>query len=165
MQITSPAFANGDYIPSKYTCEGENISPPLKFEDVPSETESLVLLVEDLSVKNRPWVHWVVFNIPPNAHGFEEGHTFEGSTLGLANGSYAGYKGPCPEDKEHEYQFSLFALDKILNIPEASDRAVIVREMRGHIIAQDTLRGKFVVPAVQRMLKRKEATGKHERRH
>lgn len=143
MKISSPVFHEGEKIPRKYSCEGPNISPPLNFEDVPAEAKSLVLMVEDPDAQARPWVHWLVFNIPPDAGGFPEGDVSEGSTQGLCNGNTFGYEGPCPPENEHSYLFKLYALDIRLDIPDASDRKRVLREMNGHVIAESVLTGKY----------------------
>jgi Raf kinase inhibitor-like YbhB/YbcL family protein len=143
MNITSPVFKNGERIPQKYTCEGLNVSPPLKFIDVPSSAMSLVLMVEDPDAEARPWVHWLVFNIPPDASGFDEASFSKGSTLGLCNGNTFGYEGPCPPSGEHKYFFKLYALDKILNIPDESDRKKVLKEMEGYVLAEAELFGKY----------------------
>lgn len=141
MEITSSVFKNGERVPKKYTCEGPNISPPLSFHNVPAEAKSLVLMVEDPDAEAKPWVHWLVFNIPATAKEFDEGSIAEGSTEGLCNGNTFGYEGPCPPENEHKYLFKLYALNKILGIPAESDRKVVWREMEGNIISEATLTG------------------------
>jgi len=144
MNITSAAFANGERVPKKYTCEGPNISPPLSFTDVPSEAKSLVLLVEDPDAPARPWVHWHVYNIPPQCGGFEEGQIADGAQQGLCNGNTFGYEGPCPPENEHEYLFKLYALDTILDVPaNESMRKNILEKIQGHVIAEAVLKGKY----------------------
>ena len=141
MKIASSVFKNGGKIPVKYTCEGPNISPPLSFEDVPRNARSLVLLVEDPDAPAKPWVHWLVFNIPSTATGFEENSIAAGAVEGLCNGNTFGYEGPCPPENEHRYFFRLYALDKVLSIPAESDRKVVMKEMEGHILEESTLMG------------------------
>ncbi|MFL5730480.1 MAG: YbhB/YbcL family Raf kinase inhibitor-like protein [Cytophagaceae bacterium] len=143
MQLTSPAFRNGERVPTKYTCEGPNISPPLRFIHVPDEAKSLVLIVEDPDAKAKPWVHWLVFNIPATSTGFDENAIAKGSTQGLCNGNTFGYEGPCPSDGQHDYLFKLYALNKMLAIPNESDRKRVLKEMEGHILAEATLLGKY----------------------
>lgn len=143
MKITSPAFKNGKRIPKQYTCEGPNISPPLNFSGIPNGARSLVLMVEDPDAQAKPWVHWLVFNIPADAGGFEENAIAPGSTQGLCNGNTFGYEGPCPPVNEHQYLFKLYALDTRLNIPNASDRKAVLREMQGHILAEAVLTGSY----------------------
>jgi Raf kinase inhibitor-like YbhB/YbcL family protein len=143
MKITSPVFQEGGTIPLKYTCEGQNVSPPLKFIEIPVEAKSLVLIVEDPDAQAKPWVHWLVFNIPPNASGFDEDSIMKGSTQGICNGNTFGYEGPCPPSGEHIYLFKLYALDTTLAISDSSDRKTVLREMRGHILAEAVLTGKY----------------------
>jgi Raf kinase inhibitor-like YbhB/YbcL family protein len=143
MKISSPSFNSGEKIPKKYTCEGPNISPPLNFSDVPANTKSFVLMVEDQDAEAKPWVHWLVFNIPPSTRKFEEDSIAPGATQGLCNGNTFGYEGPCPPENEHSYLFRLYALDIRLTIPDASDRKVVLREMEGHIISEATLIGLY----------------------
>jgi Raf kinase inhibitor-like YbhB/YbcL family protein len=143
MQITSPAFKNGERIPSKYTCEGTNISPPLRFIDVPKEAKTLVLMVEDPDAKAKPWVHWLVFNIPSSSIGFDENAISKNATQGLCNGNTFGYEGPCPPQGQHDYLFKLYALNVALDIPATSDRKKVLQAMEGHVLAEATLVGKY----------------------
>jgi Raf kinase inhibitor-like YbhB/YbcL family protein len=143
MEIKSEAFRNGETIPKKYTCEGPNISPPLSFVDVPSNAKSLVLIVEDPDAEAKPWVHWLVFNIPAEANEFPEGAIADGAMEGLCNGNTFGYEGPCPPENEHQYLFKLFALDAILQIADESDRKKVLNAMLGHVIEEAVLIGKY----------------------
>jgi Raf kinase inhibitor-like YbhB/YbcL family protein len=143
MEIRSSAFKNGETIPKKYTCEGPNISPPLIFIDVPTNAKSLVLMIEDPDAEAKPWVHWLVFNIPPGANGFPEGDFARGATEGLCNGNTFGYEGPCPPENEHQYLFKLYALDTMLQISDESDRKKVLNAMLGHVIEEAELLGKY----------------------
>lgn len=143
MKLTSPVFKEGERVPTKYTCEGPNVNPPLTFEDVPQEAKSLVLMVEDPDAEAKPWVHWLVFNIAPHVTGFDENSYPEESTPGLCNGGTFGYEGPCPPTNEHTYDFKLYALDTMLDIPNESDRKVVLKKMEGHVLAEATLVGKY----------------------
>lgn len=143
MEIKSKAFKDKEAIPVKFTCEGPNISPPLRFVDVPSNAESLVLMVEDPQAEAKPWVHWLVYNIPADAEGFEEDSIAEGAIQGLCNGNTLGYEGPCPSEK-HTYLFKLYALDIMLPDEPAPDRKKILKAMDGHIITQALLQGYYV---------------------
>lgn len=143
MQIKSPAFMDGGKVPSKYTCEGANISPAFEFINVPVAARSLVLMVEDPDAAAKPWVHWLVFNIPPQCGGFPEGEIAQGATEGLCNGNTFGYEGPCPPINEHTYHFKLYALNTLLNLPPESDRKEVLKAMEGHIIAESILNGKY----------------------
>ena len=143
MIISSPAFAEGETIPMEYTCEGENINPPLEFIDVPDEAESLVLMVEDPDAPANPWVHWLVFNIRPQTRKVEAGSAANGGIEGKANGGMPGYEGPCPPTGEHHYQFKLYALDQMLDLSEQADREDVLKAMEGHVVAQSTLTGLY----------------------
>ena len=143
MQIKSDAFKNGGMIPVKFTCEGPNISPPMTFIDVPKEAKSLVLMVEDPDAEAKPWVHWMVFNIPPDAKGFEENSIAKGAQQGLCNGNTLGYEGPCPRYFKgiHHYRLCLFAIDQLLNLPAASEKEDVMRAMDSHVIDKALITG------------------------
>ena len=146
MKITSPAFQHEGKIPSKYTCDGENINPPLEFSDVPN-AKSLALIMEDPDVPKQirqdgMWNHWIVFNIPPNTKGVAENSQPKG-TAGITTSGKLRYGGPCPPDREHRYYFKLYALDTILNLPEASTKEQVQTAMKEHIIAEAVLMGKY----------------------
>jgi Raf kinase inhibitor-like YbhB/YbcL family protein len=151
LSITSPAFEHNGRIPSKYTCDGDrSVNPPLAFSGVPDGTKSLALIVDDPDVPKqlRPdgvFDHWVLFNIPPSAHGIVEGGT--AGTAG-ANGSGASaYTGPCPppqyEPSEHRYVFVLYALDSDLPLKAGATKPEVLKAMEGHIIKQSQLIGKY----------------------
>lgn len=144
MKISCPEFKNREDIPSKYTCEGENISPPLKFENIPDRTASLVLIIEDPNTINKvPWIHWLVFNIPPDSEGFRENSISDGAVEGLCNGNTFGYEGPCPEITKNQYFFRLYALDIVLPLVPESDVKTVMKEMNGHIIEKAELVGMY----------------------
>jgi Raf kinase inhibitor-like YbhB/YbcL family protein len=134
MKITSSAFADKGKIPSKYTCDGEDVNPPLAFEDVPEEAQSLALLVEDPDSVGKTWLHWAVFNINPATKYVNEdsvpGHGSEVVT-DFGNTSYGG---PCPANGIHRYNFKLFALADELDITEDATLDEIYSLMDGNII-------------------------------
>ena len=147
MRITSPAFHHGGTIPQKYTCDGENINPPLVFQDVPSEAVSLVLITDDPDVpssvrEDNMWNHWVVFNIPPNTAYIKEGTEPEGAH-GITTSGKLVYGGPCPPDRGHRYFFKLYALNTKLSLPEGSVKEDIVSAMKGYSIAKAELMGTY----------------------
>jgi Raf kinase inhibitor-like YbhB/YbcL family protein len=147
MFLTSPAFSHEGRIPSKYTCDGENISPPLSIGDVPESAKSLVLLMDDPDVpthirEDGIWDHWVVFNIPPGTTNIPEGVNPPG-TIGNNTRDVAAYGGPCPPDREHRYFFKLFALNAMLDIPEGTSKKDVLAGMEGHITAHATLMGRY----------------------
>lgn len=147
--LRSSAFANGERIPKKYTCEDVDVSPPLSWEGVPSETKSLVLIMDDPDAPMGTWVHWVVYDMPASLTGLpenvEKSPTVNGvGTQGKNDFRRAGYGGPCPPPgKPHRYFFKLYALDTLLNIAPGATKAEVEKAMRGHILAQGQLMGTY----------------------
>ncbi|HEY1007488.1 MAG TPA: YbhB/YbcL family Raf kinase inhibitor-like protein [Sphingobacteriaceae bacterium] len=148
MKIRS-AFEHNQEIPVPYTCLGPNISPPLSFEDLPEGTQSLALIFEDTDATPRPWVHWMVFNIPATTTTVQEGTIPEGGTEGLANNHTFGYEGPCPRyfHGTHHYWLRAYALDIVLDLPAASEREAVEEMMQGHILEKAELLGLCTRPA------------------
>lgn len=147
MKIISSAFKDQEIIPSKYTCEGENINPPLEFLNIPSKTKSLVLIVDDPDVPKhlRPdgiWDHWILFNISPSTHKIEENSTPR-CTYGKTTWGNTQYGGPCPPDREHRYFFKLYALDALLELKSGSTKKEVEKAMQGRIIAEAHLMGRY----------------------
>ncbi len=147
MTIESSAFKASESIPSKYTCEGDNINMPLQFSDVPVNAQSLVLLMDDPDVpKNlKPdgvFDHWVIYNMPPTATGIAENSTPPGMQGNNGAGT-AKYTGPCPPDREHRYFFKLYALDSMLQFGHPPTKSEVQQAMQGHIVAQTELIGKY----------------------
>lgn len=143
MQLTSPVFKHGETIPMIYTCEGPNINPPLQIKDVPAEAETLVLMIEDPDADAKPWVHWLVYNIPAAATTFPENGIPEGAVQGICNGNTYGYEGPCPPLNQHTYLFKLYAVDIRLNVPLSANRKMILKAMQGHVVAECELTGVY----------------------
>ena len=150
--ITSPAFDQDGEIPARYTCEGENISPPLEWSGIPAGTESLVLIVEDPDAPDpaaprMTWVHWIVYNIPPATAGLAEAVGSDalpnGAGQAFSDWMCPGYGGPCPPVGRHRYIFRLYALDRILPDMHRPKRAVIDRAMHGHILDTAQLTGTY----------------------
>lgn len=147
MKIFSPSFGHNKNIPSKYTCDGENINPPLKFKDVPLEAKSLVLIMDDPDVSKHLredgiWDHWLVWNMPSTIKGIAE-NSIPNGKVGLNTSGRNNYVSPCPPDREHRYFFKLYALDIMLDIPVSSAKTVLWAEMQGHIIDQAELIGLY----------------------
>jgi Raf kinase inhibitor-like YbhB/YbcL family protein len=149
IQISSPAFTEGKPIPTKYTCEAEDASPPLAWSGVPSEAKSLALIVDDPDAPAGTWVHWVIFNLPPSLTELKESiaktPTIEGvGTQGNNDFRKIGYGGPCPpRGKPHRYFFKLYALDASLSLSPGASKADLEKAMRGHILAQGQLIGTY----------------------
>jgi Raf kinase inhibitor-like YbhB/YbcL family protein len=141
MRITSPAFESNQEVPTTYTCEGLNISPPLQFEEVPAATQSMVLMVEDPDAPGKAWVHWLVFNIPPTTTLVEEGTIPEGGVEGVANGGTHGYEGPCPPSGEHRYVFTLYAINTVLALDPLANKDEVIKSIEGFILERADLVG------------------------
>jgi Raf kinase inhibitor-like YbhB/YbcL family protein len=143
MFITSSAFQHNTHVPTRHTCMGENISPPFQFGDLPAETRSLVLIVEDRDATPNPWIHWLAFNIPATTTSVPAGHIPAGGTEGIANGGTHGYEGPCPKyfSGTHHYHFQLYALDIVLGLTASADKSQVAASMQNHIIDSTTLVG------------------------
>ena len=147
MKLTSTAFEHQGKIPSKYTCDGANISPPLRLSDVPAQAKSLVLIMDDPDVpkhlrQDGMWDHWVVFNIPVSLTELKEGEEPEG-THGIGTSNNLNYYGPCPPDREHRYFFKLYALDTELKLPEKAKKQQVEKAMEGHVLAKTELMGRY----------------------
>ena len=147
MKLTSPAFEHNGKIPSEYTCDGEDVSPELNIDGVPDGTKSLALIMDDPDVPKhiRPdglWVHWVMWNIPPETTKIARANEPNGIG-GKSNFGRTGYGGPCPPDREHRYFFKLYALDSTLDLPEGSSKEDLEKAIEGHIIEQTELIGLY----------------------
>lgn len=140
LTLTSTAFTDGQAIPEKYTCNGQDFSPPVAFGNIPADTISLALIVED---KDAPYDHWIVFNIAPSIGGIPEGDIPPG-TVGTSVGDKLGYAGPCPpEGQTHTYAFTLYALNRAIYLADGAVKADVLKEMEGKIISQATLNGTY----------------------
>lgn len=148
MIITSSAFTEGSMIPSKYTCDERDISPPLEWKDVPAGTKSFALICDDPDAPGGIWVHWVVYNIPSNISKLDENVKpeleFKNSMMqGNNDWPKIGYGGPCPPSGTHRYYFKLYALDTILSLKPGASKAHLLNAMRGHVLAEAQLMGKY----------------------
>lgn len=149
LTLSSPAFQPNTSIPSHYTCDGDNVSPPLEWAGIPPGTQTLVLICEDPDVpetirKDRMYNHWVLFNIPTSVVGLpENAQDFSGALRGKNTSGKLGYTGPCPPDRQHRYFFKLYALDTALKLPEGATKAEVIDAMQGHILAQTELLGLY----------------------
>lgn len=142
MRIISQAFTDADNIPAKYTCDGQNVSPPLEFTSVPPDAKSLALVVDDPDAPAGVWDHWIVYNIPPNQTKIDEGAAPSGLIGKNSSGNQA-FDGPCPPKGSHRYFFKLYALDCLLDLPAGVNKADLMEAMQGHIIAQAELVGMY----------------------
>jgi hypothetical protein len=152
LKITSPAFADNAAIPAKYTCEGDDVSPPLAWTGLPAATKSLVLIVDDPDAPDpqaprMTWVHWVLYGLPASAAGLPEGAGAgalpPGTTAGLNDWKRADYGGPCPPIGRHRYFFKLYALDTVLPDLSKPTKAQVEAAMRGHVLAEAQMIGTY----------------------
>jgi Raf kinase inhibitor-like YbhB/YbcL family protein len=150
MKLESTAFREGEIIPSKYTCDGADLSPPIHWSDVPPGTKSFVLIMDDPDAPIGTFTHWVVYDIPSDVGGIEEDlpkvKVFEGIKQGLNDFGYVGYGGPCPPKGHgyHRYFFRIYALDvETLGVEAGSSRRVVEERMKGHILGEGSLMGRY----------------------
>jgi len=143
MELTSSAFNPMNYIPAKYTCDGDNLSPPLSIIDVPKRTVSLVLIVDDPDAPAGDWTHWLVWNIDPQTTLLKEGTIPLGAIEGLTSFGDQQYGGPCPPSGVHRYQFSLYALDTKLDLSNRTSKSVLLSAIQNHILNQTILVGLY----------------------
>jgi len=148
IKIESSAFPEGGMIPEKYTCDGEDISPPLKWDSAPEGTKSLALISDDPDAPVGTWVHWVIFNLPPDTTELQENitpvETIDNRALqGKNDFGKIGYGGPCPPGGTHRYYFKLYALDTMLTLQPGATKQQLLNAMEGHILAQGQLIGKY----------------------
>jgi Raf kinase inhibitor-like YbhB/YbcL family protein len=148
IQLTSSAFESGGWIPSKYTCDGEDISPPLEWSGTPEGTRSFALIVDDPDAPVGTWDHWVLYNLPAESNALEEGisktaKSSAGGLRGLNSWRQLGYGGPCPPTGTHRYFFRLYALDAMLDLTFGAAKAQLTAAMAGHVLAQTELMGLY----------------------
>lgn len=148
MIIESPAFKNGERIPSKYTCDGDDISPEIKWKDAPKSAKSLALILDDPDAPVGVFTHWVILNIPPSQNGLEEGIETKptlqnGSIQGKTDFGRVGYGGPCPPSATHRYRFHLYALDTTLSLLPGSTKQQVLRAVQGHVLAEAEMIGLY----------------------
>lgn len=148
INLTSTAFQHQQSIPSKFTCDGENISPPLSWTAGPAETQSYALICDDPDAPGGTWVHWVIFNIPAEINEIPEKTSCEdtlenGSMQGINDFGQPGYKGPCPPGGTHHYSFRIYALDTVLDLPGGISKQKLTEAMNGHILGMGELIGTY----------------------
>ncbi len=147
IHIESSAFSEGEQIPRQYTCDGKDSSPPLSWSGVPEESKSLALICDDPDA-SRTWVHWVLFDLPARTSGLPEavparGSVLGGGTQGTNDFKKLGYGGPCPPSGTHRYMFKLYALDTQVKLSSSATKADLERAIKGHVLAEATLMGKY----------------------
>jgi Raf kinase inhibitor-like YbhB/YbcL family protein len=140
LKIISSAFNENDFIPSKYTCEGDDVNPPLTIKNIPDEAKSLAIIVDDPDARAATWVHWVMWNIPVT-HQIKENHV--PGAQGVNDFGKLKYNGPCPPAGTHHYLFKIYALDSVLGIAKGSNKEELEKAMSDHIIAFGELTGLY----------------------
>jgi Raf kinase inhibitor-like YbhB/YbcL family protein len=142
-KLTSPAFHHGSQIPSRYTCDGDDINPHLVIQGAPPAAKSLTMIVEDPDAPGGTFVHWLLWDIQPETKEIREHTAPFGSRQGLNSAGENGYIGPCPPSGSHRYIFRLFALDVRVKLDESATREELERAMEGHIMATTELLGTY----------------------
>ena len=148
LAITSSAFKEGSLIPSQYTCDGKDISPPLAWSGIPKEAKSIAIIADDPDAPKRPWTHWIIYNIPASETKLAENIAKtdildNGIKQGFNDFKKFGYGGPCPPTGTHRYYFKIFALNAILELTGEVTKDDLFKTMKPHIIAQGRLMGKY----------------------
>lgn len=144
LTLSSPAFSEGDLIPSRYTCDGEDLMPPIEVRGIPQNTQTLAIIMDDPDAPSGTWDHLVVFNIPVTGDSFsiKEGAVPRG-TDGKNSWGKTGYGGPCPPSGTHRYIFRVYALGTKLAIPSGSTKEVVEKAMEDHVLAEGKLAGQY----------------------
>jgi Raf kinase inhibitor-like YbhB/YbcL family protein len=148
LTISSSAFDEAGMIPKKYTCDSVNVSPPLSWSGVPDGAQSIALTCDDPDAPSKTWVHWVMYNIPPDTGSLTEGVPRDpvlpnGAVQAFTDFNLVGYGGPCPPSGTHRYYFKLYALDTKLELEGRVTKQVLLAAMEGHVLAEGVLMGRY----------------------
>lgn len=148
ISLTSSAFQDSKPIPTKYTCDENNISPPLRWSDPPEGTKSFVIVCNDPDAASGTWIHWLLYNIPGDTRSLPEAvstapNLADGSSNGKNSWNNSGYEGPCPPSSTHLYSFKIYALDIVLNIDAGANKEILYTIMDGHVLARGELTGTY----------------------
>lgn len=140
MKLTSSSFADGKAIPIAFTCDGADHSPTLNVADIPANTQSLAIIMDDPDAPAGTWDHWVLFNIDPGVQTINDRTK---GTSGANSWGRTGYGGPCPPSGTHRYYFRLYALDTKLDLPEGATKQQVLDALPGHVVAETTTMGTY----------------------
>jgi len=148
LQLSSASFEEGGMIPRRHTCDGPDLSPPLAWSGVPAEAAALALICDDPDAPVGTWVHWVVYDLPPEVSGLAEGVPAQevldsGGRQGRNDFRRIGYGGPCPPSGTHRYYFKLYALDAKVGLSPGATKKRLLRAMEGHVLAEAQLMGRY----------------------
>ncbi|HET7827410.1 MAG TPA: YbhB/YbcL family Raf kinase inhibitor-like protein [Candidatus Saccharimonadales bacterium] len=149
MEVISQVFRDGGAIPVQYTCKGQNVNPPLTIFSVPKSTQSLTLIMHDPDAVSGDFLHWLMWDIPPNTDSIPVNSVPVGARQGLNGGGQTGYTGPCPPPGTgtHHYIFDFYALDTTLDLPDNSTITDVIKAQKGHILDSKALTGIVEAPA------------------
>ena len=148
IKVTSPVFSEGGMIPKKYTCDGEEASPPIEWSNIPEGAKSIAVISDDPDAPGGMWVHWVIFNIPPAEKGLPENVTHDkalpnGAIQGINDSREIGYGPPCPPSGTHRYYFKVYALDDVLKPEPGITKNQLLKAMDGRILAEGGIMGRY----------------------
>jgi Raf kinase inhibitor-like YbhB/YbcL family protein len=144
IEVTSKAFPRNGSMPGKYSCDGENVSPPLTFSGIPEQAQSLALIMEDPDAPGGVFTHWVLWNLPPDIGGLPEDYQASGAVQSGSNSfGKTGYGGPCPPDGTHRYFFKVYALDTTLDLDSGADKDAVLGAMSNHGLTEGQLMGTY----------------------
>ncbi|MFY9941555.1 MAG: YbhB/YbcL family Raf kinase inhibitor-like protein [Desulfobacterales bacterium] len=148
MKLSTTAFEFGGMIPSRYTCDGDDVSPDLNWQDLPSGAASLAIICDDPDAPVGTWVHWVYYDIPVQVNHLPAGvagleRPASGGVQGTNDFRKLGYGGPCPPGGTHRYFFNLYALDSVLELAPGATKKELLKAMAGHVLAQAELMGRY----------------------
>lgn len=148
ISLSSDVFSDGEAIPSRFTCDGEDVSPPLSWSGAPEQTQSFALSMDDPDAPVGVFTHWVLFNVPASAQGLPEGvpkseRLDTGGVQGRNDFGQTGYGGPCPPGGTHHYRFFLYALDAALDLDPGASKQQVLDVIQGHILGEAQLTGTY----------------------
>lgn len=146
--LQSPAFKNNEPIPSRYTCDGENISPALNWDHLPEDTRTITIVVHDPDAPSGNFIHWIIYDIPVTMKDLQEGITStlnlpDGAAMGTNDARRIGYYGPCPPSGVHHYHFTIYAVNTFLRLDAGATRTELMQSMKGHILEEGKLVGTY----------------------
>ena len=150
MNLTSPDFDEGGNIPERFTCDGEDVNPSLKIDDVPGGAKSLVLIVDDPDAPRGTFTHWIVWNLPPDLTEISANRTPSAAVQGVNDFGTNRYGGPCPPSGVHRYYFKLYALDTTLQLPAKSKRQTLEAAIKDHVVEEASLMGRYSRKGIER---------------
>lgn len=148
LDVRSSAFSEGAFIPSRYTCDGENVSPDLEWSSVPKGTKSIAVIADDPDAPRKTWVHWVLFNLPPSLQALAANvpttaTLANGGIQGVNDANELGYDGPCPPSGIHRYYFKVYALDITISLKSGCTKEQLLTAIEGHALADGVLMGRY----------------------